>query len=341
MNENMKWFKEAKYGMMIHWGLYSLLAGEYDGRSSSNYAEWIQSKLQIPNAEYEKLTEAFNPIYFDADKIVNLAKNVGMSYLVVTTKHHDGFAMYKSEVDKYNIVDSTPFHRDIIKELADACKKAGLKFGIYYSQDLDWHDYNGGGYKSNDIETAGTTWDNSWDFTGEKDYDICFENKIMPQIEELMTNYGEISTAWFDVPMTLTEAQSKRIYDTVKKLQPNCLINSRLGNGEYDYVSLGDNEIPETTEVTENGAEVDYNAVDGLKPSPNGLYETAGTMNDSWGFSYHDQNWKAPEDIYKYKKHLNDLGINYLLNVGLDGLGRIPMNSIDNLKAVKELENND
>lgn len=341
MNENMKWFKEAKYGMMIHWGLYSLLAGEYDGRSSSNYAEWIQSKLQIPNAEYEKLTEAFNPIYFDADKIVNLAKNVGMSYLVVTTKHHDGFAMYKSEVDKYNIVDSTPFHRDIIKELADACKKAGLKFGIYYSQDLDWHDYNGGGYKSNDIETAGTTWDNSWDFTGEKDYDICFENKIMPQIEELMTNYGEISTAWFDVPMTLTEAQSKRIYDTVKKLQPNCLINSRLGNGEYDYVSLRDNEIPETTEVTENGAEVDYNAVDGLKPSPNGLYETAGTMNDSWGFSYHDQNWKAPEDIYKYKKHLNDLGINYLLNVGLDGLGRIPMNSIDNLKAVKELENND
>ncbi|AYE37750.1 alpha-L-fucosidase [Companilactobacillus zhachilii] len=341
MNENMKWFKEAKYGMMIHWGLYSLLAGEYDGRSSSNYAEWIQSKLQIPNAEYEKLTEAFNPIYFDADKIVNLAKNVGMSYLVVTTKHHDGFAMYKSEVDKYNIVDSTPFHRDIIKELADASKKAGLKFGIYYSQDLDWHDYNGGGYKSNDIETAGTTWDNSWDFTGEKDYDICFENKIMPQIEELMTNYGEISTAWFDVPMTLTEAQSKRIYDTVKKLQPNCLINSRLGNGEYDYVSLGDNEIPETTEVTENGAEVDYNAVDGLKPSPNGLYETAGTMNDSWGFSYHDQNWKAPEDIYKYKKHLNGLGINYLLNVGLDGLGRIPMNSIDNLKAVKELENND
>ncbi|MGQ2376330.1 alpha-L-fucosidase [Companilactobacillus zhachilii] len=341
MNENMKWFKEAKYGMMIHWGLYSLLAGEYDGRSSSNYAEWIQSKLQIPNAEYEKLTEAFNPIYFDADKIVNLAKNVGMSYLVVTTKHHDGFAMYKSEVDKYNIVDSTPFHRDIIKELADACKKAGLKFGIYYSQDLDWHDYNGGGYKSNDIETAGTTWDNSWDFTGEKDYDICFENKIMPQIEELMTNYGEISTAWFDVPMTLTESQSKCIYDTVKKLQPNCLINSRLGNGEYDYVSLGDNEIPETTEVTENGAEVDYNAVDGLKPSPNGLYETAGTMNDSWGFSYHDQNWKAPEDIYKYKKHLNGLGINYLLNVGLDGLGRIPMNSIDNLKAVKELENND
>ncbi len=336
MNENMKWFKEAKYGMMIHWGLYSLLAGEYDGKSSSNYAEWIQSKLQIPNAEYEKLTDAFNPIYFDADKIVNLAKDVGMKYLVITTKHHDGFAMYKSEVDKYNIFDSTPFHRDVIKELSESCKKAGLKFGIYYSQDLDWHEYNGGGYLSNDIETAGTTWDNSWDFTGKKDYNLCFENKIMPQIEELMTNYGDIATAWFDVPMTLTEEQSKRIYDTVKKLQPDCLINSRLGNGEYDYVSLGDNEIPDTTDA--NDEEVDYNAVDGIKPSPNGLYETAGTMNDSWGFSYHDQNWKTPEDIYKYKNHLNDLGINYLLNVGLDGLGRIPMNSIKNLKAVKDLE---
>lgn len=341
MKENMKWFKDAKYGLMIHWGLYSLLAGEYEGKSSGYYAEWIQSKLQIPNTEYEKLTDAFNPIFFDADKIVNLAKNVGMKYLVVTTKHHDGFAMYESKVDKYNIVDATPFHRDVIKELSDACKKAGLKFGIYYSQDLDWHEYNGGGYLSNDIETAGTTWDNSWDFTGKKDYDICFENKIMPQIEELMTNYGEISTAWFDVPMTLSEEQSKKIYDTVKKLQPNCLINSRLGNGEYDYVSLGDNEIPDTTEVEEANKDVDYNAVDGLKPSPNGLYETAGTMNDSWGFSYHDQNWKKPEDIYKYKKHLNDLGINYLLNVGLDGLGRIPMYSIDNLKAVKDIEDSE
>ncbi|WP_282708463.1 alpha-L-fucosidase [Ligilactobacillus sp. Marseille-Q7487] len=335
MNENIKWFKEAQYGMMIHWGLYSLLAGEYRGQSSSSYAEWIQSKLQIPNAEYEKLATIFKPIYFDADEIVALAKEAGMKYLVITTKHHDGFAMYHSKVDTYNIYDATPFKRDIIGELAQACQKAGLKFGIYYSQDLDWHDPNGGGYLSNDIETAGTTWDNSWDFTGDKNFDICFENKIMPQIEEIMTNYGEIATAWFDVPMTLSDEQSQRIYDTVKKLQPNCLINSRLGNGKYDYVSLGDNEIPQ--DLTQTEGEVDYNAVDGLKPSPTGLYETAATMNDSWGFSYHDQNWKSPQTICDYRKHLADLGINYLLNVGLDGLGRVPLIARDNLLAAKKL----
>lgn len=330
-----QWFKEAQYGMMIHWGLYSLLAGEYRGQSSSSYAEWIQSKLQIPNAEYEKLATIFKPIYFDADEIVALAKEAGMKYLVITTKHHDGFAMYHSKVDTYNVYDATPFKRDIIAELAQACQKAGLKFGIYYSQDLDWHDPNGGGYLSNDIETAGTTWDNSWDFTGDKNFDICFENKIMPQIEEIMTNYGEIATAWFDVPMTLSDEQSQRIYDTVKKLQPNCLINSRLGNGKYDYVSLGDNEIPQ--DLTQTEGEVDYNAVDGLKPSPTGLYETAATMNDSWGFSYHDQNWKSPQTICDYRKHLADLGINYLLNVGLDGLGRVPLIARDNLLAAKKL----
>lgn len=337
MTNNVAWFKQAKYGMMLHWGLYALLAGEYAGRSSSNYAEWIQSKLQIPNAEYGRLAEAFNPIYFDADQIVALAKDCGMQYLVVTTKHHDGFAMYHSKVDTYNVYDATPFHRDVIGELAVACQKAGLKFGLYYSQDLDWHEPNGGGYLSNDIETAGTTWDNSWDFQGPKHFDQCFEDKIMPQIEEIMTNYGDIATAWFDVPMTLSEAQSQLIYDTVKKRQPDCLINSRLGNGKYDYVSLGDNEIPENTADAQN-TDVDYNAVDGFKPSALGLYETAGTINDSWGFSYHDQNWKTPEMIRDYKAHLNQFGINYLLNIGLDGLGRVPMMAEKNLRAARALE---
>ena len=342
MTSNVEWFKQAKYGMMIHWGLYSLLAGEYRGESSSAYAEWIQSKFQIPNAEYGELAKAFNPVYFDADEIVALAKKCGMTYLVVTTKHHDGFAMYRSAVDPYNVYDATPFHRDIIGELADACRRGGLKFGVYYSQDLDWHDVNGGGYKSNDVETAGSTWDNSWDFPDEaaKDYNICFENKILPQIREIMTNYGEICTAWFDVPMTLTEAQSQKIYDTVRELQPNCLINSRLGNGKYDYVSLGDNEIPKHKEDM-NKTDVDYNDINGFKPSPLGLYETAGTINNSWGFAYHDQNWKTPKTIYKYKKHLNDFGINYLLNIGLDGLGRVPMMAEENLLAAKALEDQD
>ncbi|BDR57471.1 alpha-L-fucosidase [Xylocopilactobacillus apis] len=316
--------------MMIHWGLYSLLAGEYKGKSAGNYAEWIQSRLQIPNAEYEKLTSIFNPIYFDAREIVALAKNCGMQYLVVTTKHHDGFAMYHSLVDSYNIYDATPFHRDVIAEFASACDSAGLKFGVYYSQDLDWHEPNGGGYTANDVESAGTTWDNSWDFVQhDKDFSQCFHDKILPQIKEIMTNYGEIATAWFDVPMTLNLEQSQEIYDVVKSLQPNCLINSRLGNGKYDYVSLGDNEIP----ARKNEAkDVDYNALGGFKPSPNGLYETAATMNDSWGFSYRDQNWKSPTEIHQSKNHLNHLGINYLLNVGLDGLGRVPVPAAEILR---------
>lgn len=334
MNKNIEWFKNAKFGMMIHWGLYSLLAGEYKGEKMDTYAEWIQSKFQIPNAEYEQLAKAFCPIYFDADEIVKFARSCGMQYLVVTTKHHDGFAMYHTKVDSYNVVDATPFHRDVIKELADACKKANIKFGIYYSQDLDWHEEHGGGYLSNTLESAGTTWDNSWDFVGDKNFDLCFEKKIVPQIEELMTNYGEIALAWFDVPMTLSEQQSQKIYDTVKQLQPNCLINSRLGNGIYDYVSLGDNEIPSEIELRQT---VDYNAIDGWKPSKYGLYETAATLNHTWGFSYHDHNYQIGQKIYDTKQHLNRLGINYLLNVGLDGLGRIPLEAKQVLLEVQSL----
>ncbi|RBQ00106.1 alpha-L-fucosidase [Bifidobacterium xylocopae] len=342
MSDNVEWFRRAGYGMMIHWGLYSLLAGEYRGRSSSAYAEWIQSRFRIPNEEYGRLAQAFNPICFDADRIVDLAKRCGMQYLVVTAKHHDGFALYRSRTDAYNVYDATPFHRDVIGELAQACRKAGLRFGLYYSQDLDWHDPDGGGYMSNDIETAGSTWDNSWDFTGPKDYSRAFERKIMPQIREIMSGYGDISIAWFDVPMTLTDEQSRVIYETVKELQPGCLINSRLGNGRYDYVSLGDNEIPASLEAKEQAERkidsVDYNSITGFKPSRLGLYESAGTINDSWGFSYHDHNWKSPRTIHDYKSRLNSMGINYLLNIGLDPLGRVPMAAEQTLLAVREMD---
>ena len=330
-----EWFREAKYGMMIHWGLYSLLGGEYGGKKiTADYAEWIQSNLAVPVREYEKLADAFNPVFFDADEIVALAKECGMRYLVVTTKHHDGFALYHSKVDRFNVVDATPFGRDVVRELRDACDRAGLRFGIYYSQDLDWHEEHGGGYKSF-TPCAGVSWDNSWDFPNreKKDFSICFEKKILPQIREIMTNYGEISLAWFDVPMTLSEEQSDLIYRTVKELQPNCLINSRLGNGRYDYVSLGDNEIP--TEMDANVQTTDYNSIEGFKPSPLGLYETAATLNDTWGFSFNDHNWKSAARIREIREHLNGLGINYLLNVGPDALGRIPADALAILRGAK------
>ena len=331
---NIEWFKQAKYGMMLHWGLYTLLGGEYKGRHVRDYAEWIQSYFQIPNAEYEKLASAFNPVGFDAEEYAKTARDCGMKYIVLTSKHHDGFAMYHSKCDKFNVYDATPFHCDILEEFAFACKKYGLKLGIYYSQDLDWHHPHGGGYNSNHMGNSGTTWDNSWDFRGDKNFDICFNEKILPQIKEIMTSYGDLCLAWFDVPMTISAEQSELIYKTVKELQPDCLINSRLGNGQYDYVSLGDNEIPEKIELSAD-KEIDYQDIGGFKPSPYGLYESACTLNDTWGFSYYDKNWKSAQKLTENKTHLNSLGINYLLNVGPDPLGRIPVEAKELLEKIK------
>ena len=340
---NIEFFKDAGYGMMMHFGLYSMLGGEYKSKMGAKYAEWIMAHFAIPNREYEQLAAAFNPIYFDADNIIRLARDCGMKYFVVTTKHHDGFAMYRSRVDKYNVVDATPFGRDVVGELAEACAKYGLKLGFYYSQDLDWHEKHGGGYLTPTVGCAGVSWDNSWDFPNreEKCFSVCFESKILPQIEEIMTGYGDIALAWFDMPMTLTGEQSQRIYDTVKRLQPDCLINSRLGNGAYDYVSLGDNEIPTTREewlkMTSFDGQIDYKSINGFKPSRYGLYESACTLNRSWGFSYRDHEWKSAEKICENRKHLNALGINYLINVGPDHLGRIPGPSEDILRHAAEL----
>ena len=336
--KDMHWFKEAKYGLMIHFGLYSMLGGVYKGQKSKKYAEWIQSACAIPNSEMEKLARAFDPLYFDAREWAKFASDCGMKYMVVTTKHHDGFALFKSDADSYNCHDFSPFGRDIIKELSDACREYGLKFGIYYSQDLDWHEKNGGGYKTEPVGCAGVSWDNSWDFPNkeEKDFEITYRNKILPQIKEIMTRYGEISLAWFDMPMTLSKEQSEEIYALVKEHQPNCLVNSRLGNGKYDYVSLGDNEIPEKMEKASQN--VDYNDIHGFKPSPYGFYESACTLNNSWGYCSWDRDYKSAETIFANQKRLEGLGINYLINVGPDHLGRFPIEAREILLGVAELE---
>lgn len=332
-----EWFK-GKNGMMVHWGLYSLLAGEYRGMRSDAYAEWIQSYHRIPNAEYSRLANAFNPIYFDAEEWVRFAKECGMEYFVITSKHHEGFALFRSQASTFNAYDATPFRRDIIAELAEACYKHSLKFGLYYSQDLDWHEEHGGGYLSNHMHCSGTAWCNNWDFPNdsEKNFDICFRNKILPQVEEILRNYGDLCLIWFDVPMTISDSQSREIFNAVKRYQPECLINSRLGNGAYDYVSLGDNEIPEKM-PEDNLGSINMNDIGGFKPSPYGLYETAATLNDSWGYCTWDHNWKSPQRVAEIRNHLNSLGINYLLNVGPDALGRIPAASQEILRKAAEL----
>lgn len=314
-----KWFKNAGFGMMIHFGLYSVLGGEWRGERMDYIGEWIMSKYQIPNSEYEKLAEVFNPIYFNADEWVLLAKEAGMKYIVVTSKHHDGFAMYHSRVDKYNVVDATPFGRDIIRELADACKRHGIKLGLYYSQCLDWHEAHGGGYDENYYHSNfGMSWDNDWDFPdrASKNYMICYEKKIKPQVREILTEYGELCLIWFDTPIGLPDKISDELYYMVKKYQPKCLVNSRIGNGFGDYSSCDDNCMP-----------------DGYTDE---LIESPITLNHTWGYKSFDNDWKSPERVIEILERCRSHGANLLLNIGPDHLGRLPAPAVDVLKALAE-----
>lgn len=338
-NKNIQIFKDAKYGLMMHFGLYTLLGGQYMDRRGPYYAEWVQCHQRISVSEMRKLAAVFNPIYFDAEKICRMALACGMKYIVITTKHHEGFCLFDSKVDDFTVCRATPCGRDLIKELADACRKYGLKLGFYYSQCIDWNEKDGGGYTVPAVNCAGVSWENSWDFPNkeEKNFDRVFYRKMLPQIEELCRNYGDIFLFWFDMPLDSTKKQSTEIYELVKKYQPDCLINSRLGNGAYDYVSLGDNEIP--TEIpAEIEAGGDPNDICGFKYSPYGLYESACTINPkSWGYSTVYHTYRSPETICERRLKLEKLGINYLLNVAPDWLGRIPVEAEEILTEAQKL----
>lgn len=329
---NHEWFATAKFGMMLHFGLYSLPAGEWKGRRMPYIGEWLQSYFRIPNTEYEKLTRAFDPICFNAGDWVKLAKAAGMQYIVVTSKHHEGFCLFKSEWDNFNVVDSTPYGRDIIAEFAEACYKHGLKLGLYYSQELDWHERNGGGYTSGHTNCGCMSWTNDWDFpdNAHKDFSECFNGKIKTQFKELLTKYGELCLMWCDTPHVITAAQSLELYEMIKKYQPDCLVNSRIGNGIGDYRSCNDNQ-------TELDFKVGTDAAISVGDRT-GLYECPATLNDTWGYKTYDNNWKNAEEVLKIKKRLNAQGVNYLLNIGPDYLGRIPAPALDILKKVGEIK---
>lgn len=320
--DNKTWFKQAKFGMMIHFGLYSIPAGEWKGQRMDDIGEWLQAHFRIPCAEYGQLAKIFNPIFFNAEEWVKLAKDAGMQYFVITSKHHDGFCLFDSAYDDYNVVKATPFGRDIIAELGEACYKHGLKLGLYYSQELDWHEPNGGGYTRphDHIGNGGrfdVAWTNDWDFpeNHKKNFTQCFESKIKTQVKEILTKYGDLCLLWFDTPHDITPEQSKELFDMVKHYQPDCLVNSRIGNGMGDYRSWGDNQIPD-----------EYMA--------EGLFETPATLNDTWGYKSFDANWKDAGRVIELKNHLNSRGINYLLNVGPDYLGRFPAPAMDILREV-------
>jgi alpha-L-fucosidase len=297
----LSWFREAKYGLFIHWGLYAIPAGEWKGKRSLGLGEWIMNRSQIPVREYEALAAQFNPVKFDADAWVQLAQDAGMKYIVITSKHHDGFAMFKSNVSNYNVGDATPFKRNVLKELADACARRGMRLGFYYSQSQDWHEPNGAG--------------NTWDFGPDekKDYDQYLRGKAEPQVRELLTGYGPVALIWFDTPRMMTGDRAQRFADIVRSLQPNTLIDGRLGT-EGDYRSTGDNVIP-----SDSSAEA---------------WETPATINDTWGYRKDDTNWKSPGQIVFKLVDIVSKGGNYLLNVGPMADGTIPQPSQDILRTV-------
>ena len=311
----LAWWQEAKFGMFIHWGLYSLPAGEWKGKYYHGIGEWIMYKARIPLADYQELARQFNPVKFDADAWAQLAQNAGMKYLIITSKHHDGFAMFGSKVDKFNIVDATPFRRDPMKELAAACAKRGIKFGFYYSQAQDWSAPGGAIWKGSH-ENDPVYEVPQWDRKQNGDFDTYFNTKAIPQVREILSNYGPIAVVWFDTPLGVMNVErAAKLEKLVHELQPNCLVSGRLGGKfQSDYDSEGDNRIPNLSRA--------------------GAWETPATLNDTWGFKKHDHNWKKPEDLIFKLVDIVSKGGNYLLNVGPDGEGVIPQPSQDMLRAV-------
>ena len=293
MNDRMQWFKEAKYGLFIHWGLYAIPGGEWKGKLIPHGTEWIMRNAQIPLSEYREFVKQFNPIKFDPYFYVRRAKEWGMKYLVFTAKHHDGFAMYDTKVSDYSIMN-TPYGKDVVRQLADACEKEGMTFCLYYSQMQDWEHPDGDG--------------NTWDFDpSKKDFKRYFYEKALPQVRELLTNYGRIGLMWFDTPYDMPQALCQELADTVHACQPDCLINSRIGYGLGDYRNVADNSIPLLSHSC--------------------AWESPMTLNATWGYSHRDHNFKEPTAVIENMVRIVGRGGNLLLNVGPDQFGEIPVRS--------------
>jgi alpha-L-fucosidase len=297
----MQWWKEAKFGMFIHWGIYAVPSGKWG--DITNYGEWIMHQAKIPVAEYAQLATKFNPVKFNADEWVKIAKDAGQKYIVITTKHHDGFAMYGSKASTYNIVDATPFKRDIIKELADACRKQGMKLGFYYSQAQDWH--HRGGAVSGGKE---------WDETHVGDMAKYIDSIAVPQVKEILENYGDVAVLWWDTPTGMTKEMSQKLADIVKKY-PNLITNNRLGAGMGGDLETPEQFIPATG-------------------FPGRNWEVCMTMNGHWGYNAYDDRWKSTEDLLRKLIDIASKGGNFLLNVGPNQYGIIPEVCQQSLKEI-------
>jgi alpha-L-fucosidase len=329
-DERMQWWREARFGMFIHWGVYAQLAGEYDGHlQKRSGAEWIMNINKIPVADYQQMAKQFNPVKFDADEWVRTAKNAGMKYIIITAKHHDGFALFKTNASKWNIVDATPYGKDILKPLAAACKKYGVKLGFYYSQAQDWN--NGGsasrkkaadGWARPDtaaIDAYTKANKGHWDPVQTQAPFADYIDKVaVPEVKELLTNYGDVAVLWWDTPTDMTPEFALK-FQALLKLQPNIITNDRLERPDFP----GDTKTPE--QRIPNPKELD--GID---------WETCMTMNGTWGFRATDHNWKSTETLIHNLCDIASKGGNYLLNVGPKADGTFPEESVIRLKEIGE-----
>ena len=306
-DQHMEWWREARFGLFIHWGLYAQPAGVWKGEEIPGISEWIMANAKIPVKEYEQLAATFNPVKYDAEQWVRLAKQAGVKYIVITSKHHDGFAMFHSKASSYNIVDATPFDRDPLKELAEACDKYDMRLGFYYSQAQDWHE-PGGTYWN--IEQGEPHWDPDLVREPLMNY---INGKAVPQVKEILENYGGLDILWWDTPrgMTLEAAEALQ---AVADDYPDLITNNRLYRPWPGDFSTPEQHVPPTG--------LDYD------------WEVCMTMNTSWGYKKNDNNWKSDTTLIRMLADIASKGGNLLLNVGPTAEGEIPPPSVERLKSI-------
>ena len=315
----MKWWRDARFGMFIHWGLYAVPAGTWKGERVNGLGEWIMARAPIPVSEYAPLAKQFNPVKFDADAWVKVAKDAGMKYIIITSKHHDGFAIFDSKVSNYDIVDATPYHRDAIKALAGAARRAGLKFGVYYSI-MDWHhpDAQAPAYPDYNSRTAKNP-----------NFSRYVETYMKPQLRELVTQYPEIDVLWFDGEWISdwSDEQGKSLYAWLRAMKPGLIINNRVGHSRQGMAGMSANQ----------DAPGDFGTPEQRVP-PEGLpgvdWETCMTLNDTWGFQSFDDGWKDTRTLIRLLIDAASKGGNFLLNVGPTARGVIPPQSVSRLSEM-------
>ena len=310
-DQRMGWFRDARFGLFIHWGVYSVPAGEWEGKTG--YGEWFLEETKMPVSQYEKFAGQFNPVKFDAKEWVRLAKEAGMKYIVITSKHHDGFGMFRSDLTDW-CIKSTPFQRDPLKELADACAAGGIKLCFYHSI-MDWHHPDWGNRRAWNDKASGTP-----DMDRYTDY-------MKGQLKELLTRYGPIGLLWFDGEWEKpwTHERGVDLYNYVRSLQPSIIVNNRVGKARSGMAGMNQG----TESVGDYGTPEQQIPSTGFGPGVD--WESCMTMNNHWGYNKNDQNWKSSTTLIHNLIDCASKGGNYLLNIGPTSEGVFPEASIERL----------